>query len=187
MDMDTHGDEVHTVGPKGAAAQQAAGPQGQTPPETVDGEGLDRVRGAARVKAARRDPARGRALIGGDQGDRRPDGAAAGVEVVAHTGSLSRPAFMSAVATSSRNTGGGRAAAPGSSRTRHVPRGRVGAAARTTSRARRRSEFRTTPPPQSRPMAYATWGNTPRSPGGAGTKVARTGPQAPRARERCSS
>ena len=51
----------------------------------------------------------------------------------------------------------------------------------------RRSEFRTTALPQWRPIAYATWGNTSGSPGSAARNVTRTGPLAPRDRERCSS
>ena len=57
---------------------------------------------------------------------------------------------------------------------------------RADSRMRRRSELRTTALPQCFPIAYPTWGYTPGSPGSAGTKVARTGPQLARARERCS-
>ena len=57
----------------------------------------------------------------------------------------------------------------------------------TTARARRRSVFRVTALPQRRPIANPTWGNTPGARSSAGTKRALTGPQAPRARERCNA
>src|ERR1700733_9459535 len=185
VDPDRH--QIHAVRPEGATAQQASGAQGQAAPETVDREGFYRVGGAARIEAAGRDPAGGRTLVGGHQGHRHPDGEAPRGVGAAHAGTWACPAFTRAVATSSRNTEGASSAAAGSSHTRYVPRARVGAADRTTSRARRRSELRTTAPPQRRPIAYATCGNTPGSPISARTNVARTGPLAPRARERCSS
>jgi hypothetical protein len=148
-------------------------------------ESLHCVGGATRVEAAGGDAARGCTLVGGDERHCRPDRKAVPGLGAAHA--AARPAFTSALATSWRNAAGSAAAACGSSRNRYDPRGRTGASARTTSRARRRSEFRVTALPQWRPIAYATWGNTPPSPASAGTNVTRTGPLDPRARERCSS
>lgn len=67
-----------------------------------------------------------------------------------------------------------------------MPRGRESATLRADSRIRRRSEFRTTALPQFFPIANPTWGYSPWAPGSTGTKVARTGPQLARARDRCS-
>jgi len=67
-----------------------------------------------------------------------------------------------------------------------VPRGRESATLRADSLIRRRSELRTTALPQCFPIAYPTWGYMPWVPGSTGTKLARTGPQLARARDRCS-
>ncbi len=187
MGVDSHGHQVHAVRPEGPAAQESSGAQRQASPEAMLREGLHGVGRAARIEATGRDSPRGGALVGGDQGHHDPNGQAAPGFGAAHAVTRLRPAFRSAFATSSRNTAGVSAAAAGSSRTRKVPRANFGAVQRATSRARRLSEFRTTAPPQFRPIAYATWGYTPVSPLGAGANVTRTGPLAPRARERCSS
>src|SRR5271155_3727260 len=118
MGVHPNGDKVHAVGPEGTAANQAERTQGQAAPETVDREGLGCVRRAARVEAAGGDPAGSRSLVGGDQGHRDAYGHAPPGLGAAHAGTLSRAAFRSAAATSSRNIAGASVAAPGSSRTR---------------------------------------------------------------------
>src|ERR1700691_4228616 len=118
MGMHPHGNQVDAMGPEGTAAHQAARAQGQAAPETVNREGLHGVRRAARVEAAGGDPAGRRALIGGDQGDRDAYRQAAPGLGAVHAGTFPPPAFRSATSTSSRNTEGASAAAPGSSRTR---------------------------------------------------------------------
>ena len=76
MGVDPDRDQVHAVGPEGTAAQQAPGAQGRGRARSRARECLHRVGGAARVEATGRNPARGRTLIGGDQGDRHPHGEA---------------------------------------------------------------------------------------------------------------
>ena len=64
--------QVDAMGTEGSTADQAFGRQGQPGPESVLGERLNGVVRAARVEAARRDPARGRTLVRQDRADRRP-------------------------------------------------------------------------------------------------------------------
>ncbi len=187
MGVHPHGDQVHAVGAEGPTTQEPASGQGEAPPEPVGGERLNGIVGAARVEPAGGHAPRCSALIGREERHGHADRSAQGGNRPAHALTALRPARASAPTTSARNSAGASSAAPGSSRTKYDPRGRRWASDRTTARARRRSEFRTTAPPQRRPIAYPTWGNTPGSLSSAGTKAALTGPQAPRARERCSS
>ena len=108
MSVDPDGHQVDSVGPEGAATHQAPGRQRQPAPEAMDAEGLDGVVRAAGIEAARRDPARGGALIGLEQGDgqartgrlsRSPGPRSSG----AHAVTAAWPARRRARATSVRN------------------------------------------------------------------------------------
>ena len=189
MDVDSERGPGSPVGPEGPAAHQAPGRQRQTGPEAVFGEGFDGVGGAARIEAAGRDPARGRALVGGDQGHRHPYGQAAPrsrdrsrqppclgrlfserrLDVVAERRGLpARP----------RRARGapGRPHGPGAVR---VERTTIAGAPCGAHSARRRC--------RSAPNCVCHLGKHPASSVATGRNVTRTGPLAPRARERCSS
>ena len=187
MGVHPDGNQVHAVGPEGTAAHQTARAQGQAAPETVDRERLHGVGRAARVEAAGGNPAGSRALVGGDQGHR---------------------VRVRAGCTWSRTCSRRHPLAAGLQECRgHViPEHRGGLCGRTGLESHQIGAARQVccggmdhgagPPSQRVPddraatiaaFAYATWGNTPGSPDGAGRNVTRTGPLAPRARERCSS
>ncbi len=175
------------MGPEGPAAQEPAGGESQSAPEPVHRERLNGVVRATRVEPAGRHPARGGALVEPDEGDRGPDRPAQTVCCVDHGVTVVPPARRRASATWVRSAGAGTDAASASSRTRYLPRCSSGAHKFATARTRRRNVLRTTAPPQSRPIAYPTWGKTPCSWSRAGTNTARTGPLDARAFERCRS
>ena len=186
--MDTDRDQVNAVRPEGAAPEQPSGRQGETAPEAVEGERLDRVVRAAGIEPAGGDPPRRGALVGRQQchGD-----AGRTAECWRPPGSCADHGTNGAVQSSGHvhaEFGGLECGCLG------FETDQVGAARQgwrlglgPLPEARRRRELRTTAPPQLRPIAYATWGNTPVSFSVAGTNEARTGPLAPRDRERCSS
>ena len=186
MRVDRQRHQINPVRTEGPAADEPSRREGESAPEAVLSEGIDRVVRAARVETTRGHAARSRGLVRLYDPDGSPHGSTE-TALAAHgrTGA-DWDARCIARCTSAANVARLVRAAVGSTRRRYVPRGRVAAIARADSRIRRRREFRTTAFPQCFPIAYPTCGYTPGESGATGTKVARTGPQLARARERCN-
>jgi hypothetical protein len=185
MDVHRYRHQVNSVRAEGAAAHQAGGRESEAAPEPVLGKRLNGVVGAAWVEATWGDAARGRPLIQRHQAHGSAPAPAQSAFGWTHARRpLDWPARSSACCTCSDSSPRSLRAAAGSTRRRYVPRGSVVATARADSRRRRRSVLRTTALPQCFPIAYPTWGYIPWVRGSAGTKVARTGPQLDRNRDR---